>query len=628
MPRGMDAQVLPPQAGFVSKAGAGAFIANNLLQGWLKGREIRAQREMQKAQTEVAGAEGVYKMASNNYQQVLMSGKDANSDEAKSAYQNLVTAYNQRIGTYQKYVAPAEPEKGTKKSVKQKVEGGFGQLFGKSGITPQLIGQAALQVAKSSPPPQGLTPENQLTMMQIQQAKKTGELTDQEIEQTKININNSKLDYNERLQATQDLDRWRKDYLAVQDGKSLDSPEKLWYDGYQQMNNAKLALTDPVRAAVNKAFLAYSQAQPINDQQRQMLVAQGLIKGPQLEITHQGNAEMLTVIDPSTGKIIGTPTKVGWTQDAASIAVAQMQGMHKAYVQEAIKAGMDPQAAEQAALLEESRNPQVIASFLGQNPVQQEKNQKLLSGAIMTVWNNAGGTGATAQSRAAEQKKMENFLTGDPKGKGGFMMFRDQIMPPEGTRGMWWWKQPEYRGGMSAAEAQEYRAKLYDDIREALHAQNPLLSATQLDAIMPLSLKDPQTAAPAGTQPGQPGQPAQPGQQMAAPPAADETSVGGTIGSGFWEMLGPGMEPAGVAGTVEGAVKAGTYLFTNRDKQQQQGQMAPGPDGVWGNQTPASRVYEVQTQEHGWAKTWLTPEQLEQLRQAGTPVRSIPGKAA
>ncbi len=47
------AQALPPQAGFVSKAGAASYVASNILNGWLKGREHAQQQALAKAQNQV-----------------------------------------------------------------------------------------------------------------------------------------------------------------------------------------------------------------------------------------------------------------------------------------------------------------------------------------------------------------------------------------------------------------------------------------------------------------------------------------------------------------------------------------------------------------------------------------------
>src|SRR5271157_4336762 len=158
MATGMQAQPLPAQAGYVSKAGAGAYIANNVLQGWLKGREINAQRNLQKAQQQIAGSDYAYQTVAQHYNDLLRAGKAENDPEVLKAKTAAQAAWDAKLQVMGKY-AGADQQQPKKKGVKAKAEGGFEKMFGQ--IQPQMIARASLNaLQQAGPQGLGLTPQD------------------------------------------------------------------------------------------------------------------------------------------------------------------------------------------------------------------------------------------------------------------------------------------------------------------------------------------------------------------------------------------------------------------------------------------------------------------------------------
>ena len=114
-PQAQPAQVLPTQAGYVPKAGAAVFVANSVLDGWLKGRQVRAENQLRKAQTQVQGADYAYKALSDNYNNLLRSGKGETDPEVQKAKQAAVAAWQAKLNVMQQYAMPQEPQKKTAK---------------------------------------------------------------------------------------------------------------------------------------------------------------------------------------------------------------------------------------------------------------------------------------------------------------------------------------------------------------------------------------------------------------------------------------------------------------------------------------------------------------------------------
>jgi hypothetical protein len=85
---------LPQSAGFVPKSGAAAFVASNILDGYMKGREHKQQVELQKAKQKIQGVDYTYKTMAENYNNLLRTGKPETDPEVQKAKQFAMQAWN------------------------------------------------------------------------------------------------------------------------------------------------------------------------------------------------------------------------------------------------------------------------------------------------------------------------------------------------------------------------------------------------------------------------------------------------------------------------------------------------------------------------------------------------------
>lgn len=576
MPQGQQAQVLPAQAGFVSKAGAGAYIANNVLQGWLQGRKVKAERNLQRAQTQLAGADYAYQTVAQNYNSLLKQGKSENDPEVQKAKQAAMSAWQAKLGVMQQYAIPQQP---AKKTAKQKVAGGFGQIFGKSGVTPELIAQTSLQVLKSSPPPGlGLSPQDQLAMTQQKEAE------------TRLGTETLALEQEKRKDA--------EDTAAmaiVKIPENQRTPEqKQRLEAWERVAHIK----DPQSQKLADSILQdIAAGRPLTDVKRNYAYANRLLEGPQITFrTDAKGTDQMVTYSPD-GKVLGTvPLGRHYEPDQVGPAMRLMNAQQRFFVNSFKQAGMSDQNAMQAAILEQTRNPQLVSSLLGDSPLVREQQMSMVDKALRSVFAEAGGPGADPALKKKMIGEYENFvILPQQNDTTGFYAFRDQLAPGKPT-GMLWWKKQGYAGGMTPEDEAAVQANLYNRVRAEIQKQNPKLTSLEIDHILPEWLK-----TPAAQQPTQPA-----AQQMTAPPAAPSgPGVLGTLGR---MATFPGSALVGGAERLFQAPPASPEAAK------------PGADGIWGEKKAGSELYEFET-DQGVQKGWMTPEEAGQAKQSGLKIK-------
>lgn len=182
----MAGQPLPPSAGWVSKSGAGAYIASNILTGWMAGKHMAEQRRLERARAQVSGARQLYDTANQAYQNAVQQGmtpEQANklesdkiwgiiSDEDKAKLdqfnttkRNLNTAYQNYLNTAEQY---AFPDAGGKRP-------SFGKRLKRefTAQSPELYAQSSLDLMKKMRPEDlamyGMTQEQRNALLIQQQ---------------------------------------------------------------------------------------------------------------------------------------------------------------------------------------------------------------------------------------------------------------------------------------------------------------------------------------------------------------------------------------------------------------------------------------------------------------------------
>src|SRR6185437_8375944 len=166
---GQDFKVEHP--GATSKAGGVAYIADKFLKGWMAGRYMGQERQMQQARQQVADARTTVDVAGQAYQTLKSQGKDDNDPEVARAKTALKSAWSNYLGIAEKYVTPEQGQKkpGVGKRVKDAMSGGSG---------PHLFLQSSLGVLKNVDPTvfYGEDPnhaqQRQLQQAQLQEVKR------------------------------------------------------------------------------------------------------------------------------------------------------------------------------------------------------------------------------------------------------------------------------------------------------------------------------------------------------------------------------------------------------------------------------------------------------------------------
>jgi hypothetical protein len=184
------AQVMPEQAGYMGKAGAGMAIGDSLMKGVLKGLQMKEQKKYAQATATMNALDTTTNSAYENYQTLLAQGKQ---DEAKAAYDVYLKNFNDAKTAKAQFAIPdkkaQQGQKGKgKKDAKDEngvaTAGGFGaglkQFFERN---PHVIPELALVAMQPKPPGPSIdTIQNQAKIKEQQQAQTQSEIQTAEMQ--------------------------------------------------------------------------------------------------------------------------------------------------------------------------------------------------------------------------------------------------------------------------------------------------------------------------------------------------------------------------------------------------------------------------------------------------------------
>ena len=142
-----------PQAGmgWVKPAGAAAYVASQLLTGWMAGRQQAQQKKLENARMDIQGAKTAYDVTAQAYQDHIDQGLDPNNPEDKkkldASKMAVSAAWTNYLDRAQKYSVPDEGGKPKKKGGKEKVHDAF------MGQDPQMYVDSSLKILRSGGAP-------------------------------------------------------------------------------------------------------------------------------------------------------------------------------------------------------------------------------------------------------------------------------------------------------------------------------------------------------------------------------------------------------------------------------------------------------------------------------------------
>ena len=151
---------VPPAAkpqegmGWVKPSGAGAYVASQILTGWMAGRHVAQQRKMDTAKQNVVGAKTTYDVVADSYKSLIDQGlgnsdKPEDKQKLEAAKTAASHAWDNYLNVAQKYSTPDDD--GQKKSKGKKFEKGVHDAF--MGQDPQFFLDSSLKVLRNTGAP-------------------------------------------------------------------------------------------------------------------------------------------------------------------------------------------------------------------------------------------------------------------------------------------------------------------------------------------------------------------------------------------------------------------------------------------------------------------------------------------
>lgn len=448
-----QAAQLRPGAGFMPKTGQIAYIANNLLQGWMAGRHIQAEKKLNKAKEDVNQSRGIYDSLAGVYSQNLESGKSKDDPEMQALSKNITSAWTNYVNTADKYTGPADDGKGKKKGLGARVAGGAKKAL-MTNTDPEMYRSASVNLLRQTGPPV-------LQQEPSAQSKFTNDAAQAQSEELK------------------DRKRWSE--LAKTDPAKLTPDQKAEIDGLERRLYHQ-STSESVKDDLLKKVMAGTK---LDDNQRQVAENMGILK-PNVTNTLQwkdkeGN-DYLIAIDKDGQEVGRRKLGKGWVpndQSGASQRMfdAQINGLVGEYKKANRKPGMDEnqldQDAHRFALM-------AVTGFkgFGQNPMQAERNQFTLDKALKAV------IGEDKDKKAM----YGNFVVAPADDPNGLYFYRSNIVDPQNpeVKRWYWFNTPaQYSGGLSQEELPGAEKEFRNRLRTAIKKQNPKMSDEEINSLMP-----------------------------------------------------------------------------------------------------------------------------------------------
>jgi hypothetical protein len=483
---------LPTSAGYTSKAGAGAFIFSNIIDGYLKGRQHAQQVQQQKADQEIRGTEYTYQTMAQNYRDLLKNGKAENDPEVLKAKQAATAAWQASLDVKAKYTLPQDDQK--KKGAKEKTEGIFKGIFGKEGIQPHFIPAAALAALKSSPPPGlSLSPEDKAAM--TEQKESEFRLSQEQVEAKRKDEQWGWIKDDQKRNQ-----QWNE--LNAKDPATLTLGEK---QTLNQLTRLKAVEKDPIRGARDFDLSQKIQSgAKMTAGEMQIATADGLLAGPHIEqrTDASGRDELLT-IDPTSGKVLSRTT-LGrhYAGEGAAAAISLAKFQRKQQYDDLKKAfpNADDATIYRAMAEENSKHPEQLANFIGDNPQQKAKDVEAVNAALKSVWSEYYDpitTHAKDPGALREHEIIQNFITTPDKNDASGTFAFKKALEPTGKQMTHWHLfgpneyAPTYQGNATPQELQATARALYNRTRQALQKKGQgKYTDADLDRMLPPSYAD------------------------------------------------------------------------------------------------------------------------------------------
>jgi hypothetical protein len=494
-PRQNDMQAPPqmPPVYYGGKTGGAAYLADNVLKGWLSGVKMGHERKAQQMSQEVSSAKTGLDLLGQAYNAAQESGDAKRITETKAA---LSEAWSDYLNKAEKYAMP-EPTKGGKKSAASKVGGFLKEGFG-GGENPHLnIAHSTLDILRKTDPTQfyGRSKEQQ------DEAK----LRQQQSELFGVQLDEAK-------KAQSQKDTWEKIAQIP--------TEKLTPEQVKQKEYLEYTLFGKSKAEQQKDFLlekAISGKLPATGPEHDLAIQLGVIRpdvtSTQLRTVDDGKGHPKTqvVAFDQNGKLVGQPYDLPGKDyvppDQAQIAQRTLDGQVRTLVNWSKKAHpeWDEKTRYQFALSAvTSGQSRSTDDWFMKNQEQDVMSRGLQ--AVLTKHQHYSQSGGRTYDDIGNA--MQAFI-GEADGRYSWV-------PNLGPKETHWFGKDDTYGGYTQSQLRDYENTIRTELRTELKKLNPKLDDAAIDRMMPQSMftKSGQMAPPPGAGSG-----AAP-QAMSTPPGA------------------------------------------------------------------------------------------------------------
>lgn len=495
-----------PSNYYGGKAGAAAYVADNVLRGWLAGTKMANERKQKAMSDEIGSAKTGVDLIGQSYRAAVESGDPKRIEETKKA---LSEAWNDYLNKAQQY---SMPEEGGKKSTGQKIKSGLKRAL-TGGEPPHLnIAQSTFDILRKTDPTAMYGPSK---TEQLQQRAAEAQVSGAEQQQKW-----AKEDH-DRKQAYSDL-------LSEAPGGD---PNKLPADKQQQFHQLESWLypTDPL---TRQKMLALDQIKNLNGQKpddntQRYWESLGVWRRDQptsnigiaVDPRTKKPRNQLTMVYPDgtvTQKFLeGTPYIPPDQADLAGKLInTQVGTLSKWYGK---VSGLDMSKPENQRSAYEFALNAIGIPLMG-GPQKSQMEMSMMDRAIGEVFKahtreyKDPSTGAPTTSHDELYNAMlGNVVTMTEDGK---FVYMPQLAPGENISH--WFKPDEVKwGGLTQDQLGRQEQFFREEVRRQLKKDNPKMTDWEIDRIM---------GKPIAKAPAQ-GMTSPPGAGMTAPPIGSKTYV-------------------------------------------------------------------------------------------------------
>lgn len=493
-------QPLPVQAGYMGKAGAIGSLTDNVVKGYLRGRNIAEQKKHEQANYAIDLSQKNEQNAWQTYQDALRTGKAKPGDENDAAYKAYLQAHHATSQTMEKVMIPEDKPKGQKGQKKKADDDNQPKSFGEKlkdfmQANPHFIPQLAITARVPNKPVMSAETEetkNTLTS-QGQQIQLQGQAIDQnKLKQQQEVANEQRAQAERTVEEAGGVDKVLGDPKAPPELQQ--AAKRIKYtalDKESPEGKIKIGLEqDVLNGNSNNWTLG----------QKQLAGYMGITPQPkEVKMTGKNGHEMEILVDPTTNQpIAGTkPLDLGppqWAQEYYGERAAMKADTRKAVAEDPEKYGISLtgdkktddariQAAADGVFVAHEEGIRAGVGTSGKTAYEVQRDNNILTDATKEVMSRIGNKAGDKANFEGPAWKTPVSLSRPDAGA----ILNQFITNPNETPGIYTFRNaPQLQTGKDAGAAERDRQWAYQLVKDRMMAAKgkSAMTSQQADAIL------------------------------------------------------------------------------------------------------------------------------------------------